>query len=160
MTNTTLDKAIAAVFKFKDRISLFTQKLSLTQYADECIYDYRLKFTSRLQNYTFSFIPPRKSPKICKNYCINIHAGSTQGMRVSHPLWVVGIVFVVGLLSLSSTIINQSSVMMCKKRFIACVYSFDKANQVSVPWLSRLNTSRLISASCILMPFRVTDKLP
>ena len=43
MTNTTLDKAIAAVPKFRDRISLFTKKLRLAQYADGSIYDYRLK---------------------------------------------------------------------------------------------------------------------
>ena len=40
MTNTTLDKAIAAVPKFGDRISLFTKKLRLAQYADGSIYDY------------------------------------------------------------------------------------------------------------------------
>ena len=34
MTNTTLDKAIAAVPKFGDRISLFTKKLRIAQYAD------------------------------------------------------------------------------------------------------------------------------
>ena len=40
MTNTTLDKAIAAVPKFGDRISLFTKKLRLAQYAAGSIYDY------------------------------------------------------------------------------------------------------------------------
>ena len=40
MPNTTLDKAIAAVPKFGDRISLFTKKLRLAQYADGSIYDY------------------------------------------------------------------------------------------------------------------------
>ncbi len=40
MPNTTLDKAIAAVPKFKNRISLFTKKLRLAQYADGSIYDY------------------------------------------------------------------------------------------------------------------------
>ena len=34
MTNTTLDKAITAVPKFGDRISLFTKKLRIAQYAD------------------------------------------------------------------------------------------------------------------------------
>ena len=43
MTNTTLDKEIAAVPKFGDSISLFTKKLRLAQYADNSIYDYRLK---------------------------------------------------------------------------------------------------------------------
>ena len=43
MANNTLDKAIAAVPKFGDRISLFTKKLRLAQYADNSIYDYRLK---------------------------------------------------------------------------------------------------------------------
>ena len=40
MANNTLDKAIAAVPKFGDRISLFTKKLRLAQYADGSIYDY------------------------------------------------------------------------------------------------------------------------
>ena len=48
MPNTTLDKAIAAVPKFRDRISLFTKKLRLAQYADGSIYDYRLKFAQAL----------------------------------------------------------------------------------------------------------------
>ena len=48
MTNTTLDKAIAAVPKFRDRISLFTKKLRLAQYADGSIYDYRLKIAQAL----------------------------------------------------------------------------------------------------------------
>ena len=42
MANNTLDKAIATVPKFGDRISLFTKKLRLAQYADASIYDYRL----------------------------------------------------------------------------------------------------------------------
>ena len=43
MPNNTLDRAIEAVPKFGDRISLFTQKLRLAQYADSSIYNYRLK---------------------------------------------------------------------------------------------------------------------
>ena len=43
MANPTLDNAIAAVRKSGDRISLFTKKLRLAQYADGSIYDYRLK---------------------------------------------------------------------------------------------------------------------
>ena len=43
MPNTILDKAIAAVPKFGNRIELFTKKLHLAQYADNSIYDYRLK---------------------------------------------------------------------------------------------------------------------
>ena len=42
MTNTTLDKVIAAVPKFGDSISLFTKKQRLAQNADNSIYDYRL----------------------------------------------------------------------------------------------------------------------
>ena len=45
MPNTYLDKAIEAVPKFGDRISLFTKKLRLAQYADGSIYDYRLKIS-------------------------------------------------------------------------------------------------------------------
>ena len=43
MANNTLDKVIAALPKFGDSISLFTKKLRLAQYADNSIYDYRLK---------------------------------------------------------------------------------------------------------------------
>ena len=43
MSNTILDKAIAAVPKSGNRIELFTKKLHLAQYADNSIYDYRLK---------------------------------------------------------------------------------------------------------------------
>ena len=52
MTNTTLDKAIAAVPKFGDRISLFTKKLRLAQYADNSIYDYRLKIAQAVLFFT------------------------------------------------------------------------------------------------------------
>ena len=48
MPNTTLDKAIAAVPKFKVSISLFTKKPHLAQYADGSIYDYRLKIAQAL----------------------------------------------------------------------------------------------------------------
>ena len=43
MYKTNLHKAIEAVPKFEERISLFTKKLRLAQYADGTIYDYRLK---------------------------------------------------------------------------------------------------------------------
>ena len=43
MSNTYLDKAIEAVPRFAERISLFTKKLRLAQYADGSIYHYRLK---------------------------------------------------------------------------------------------------------------------
>ena len=39
MPNNTLDRAIEAVPKFGDRISLFTKKLRLAQYADGSIYN-------------------------------------------------------------------------------------------------------------------------
>ena len=45
MPNTYLDRAIEAVPKFGERISLFTKKLRLAQYADGSIYDYRLKIS-------------------------------------------------------------------------------------------------------------------
>ena len=45
MPNTYLDKAIKAVPEFGNRISLFTKKLRLAQYADGTIYDYRLKIS-------------------------------------------------------------------------------------------------------------------
>ena len=48
MPNTTLDKAIAAVPKFRDRISLFTKKLRLAQYADGSIYVHHLKIAQAL----------------------------------------------------------------------------------------------------------------
>ena len=43
MPNNTLDRAIEAVPNFEERISLFTKKLRLAQYADSSIYNYRLK---------------------------------------------------------------------------------------------------------------------
>ena len=43
MPNNTLDRAVEAVPKFEERISLFTKKLRLAQYADGSIYNYRLK---------------------------------------------------------------------------------------------------------------------
>ena len=52
MPNTTLDKAIAAVPKFGDRISLFTKKLRLAQYADNSIYYYRLKIAQAVLFFT------------------------------------------------------------------------------------------------------------
>ena len=45
MYKTILHKAIEAVPKFEERISLFTKKLRLAQYADGTIYDYRLKIS-------------------------------------------------------------------------------------------------------------------
>ena len=60
MPNNTLDKAIAAVPKFRDRISLFTKKLRLAQYADGSIYDYRLKIAQALlSNTCFSLMSLR-----------------------------------------------------------------------------------------------------
>ena len=62
MPNTTLDKAIAAVPKFRDRISLFTKKLRLAQYADGSIYDYRLKIAQALlSNTCFSLMSTAKN---------------------------------------------------------------------------------------------------
>ena len=43
MAKTILDKAIEAVPKFGRRIKLFTEKMRIAQYADNSIYDYRLK---------------------------------------------------------------------------------------------------------------------
>ncbi len=43
MPNTYLDKAITAIPRFEERITLFTRKLRLAQYADSTIYSYRLK---------------------------------------------------------------------------------------------------------------------
>jgi len=47
MYKTNLHKAIEAVPKFEERISLFTKKLRLAQYAEGTIYDYRLKIAQR-----------------------------------------------------------------------------------------------------------------
>ena len=46
MANNTLDKAIAAVPKFGDRISLFTKKLCMAQYVDGSIYAYSVSFVA------------------------------------------------------------------------------------------------------------------
>ena len=45
MPKNILDKAVEAVPRFGDRISLFTKKLRLAQYADSTIYSYRLKIS-------------------------------------------------------------------------------------------------------------------
>ena len=45
MNKNTLNMAIEAVPRYGDRISLFTKKLRLAQYADSTIYNYRLKIT-------------------------------------------------------------------------------------------------------------------
>ena len=45
MSNTYLDKAIEAVPELGNRISLFTKKLRLAQYADSTVYSYRLKIS-------------------------------------------------------------------------------------------------------------------
>ena len=76
MPNTTLDKAIAAVPKFRDRISLFTKKLLLAQYADNSIYDYRLKiaqavlfFNKLPEEFTQTDIDYYLSTLLTKNRC-------------------------------------------------------------------------------------------
>lgn len=76
MPNTTLDKAIAAVPKFRDRISLFTKKLRLAQYADGSIYDYRLKiaqavlfFNKLPEEFTQTDIDYYLSTLLDKNRC-------------------------------------------------------------------------------------------
>ena len=51
MPNTILNKAIAAVPKFGNRIELFTKKLHLAQYADNSIYDYHLKIAQAILFY-------------------------------------------------------------------------------------------------------------
>ena len=45
MYKTHLHKAIETVPGYDDRISLFTKKLRLAQYADSTIYSYRLKIS-------------------------------------------------------------------------------------------------------------------
>ena len=76
MANNTLDKAIAAVPKFGDRISLFTKKLRLAQYADNSIYDYRLKIAQAVlffkklpEEFTQSDIDYYLSALLDKNRC-------------------------------------------------------------------------------------------
>lgn len=76
MPKNTLDKAIAAVPKFRDRISLFTQKLRLAQYADSSIYDYRLKIAQAVlffkklpEEFTQADIDYYLSTLLAKNRC-------------------------------------------------------------------------------------------
>ena len=52
MANNTLDKAIAAIPNFGKRIKLFTEKLRIAQYADNSIYDYRLKIAQAVLFFT------------------------------------------------------------------------------------------------------------
>ena len=76
MPNTTLDKAIAAIPKFRDRISFFTKKLRLAQYADSSIYDYRLKIAQAVlffkklpEEFTQADIDYYLSTLLAKNRC-------------------------------------------------------------------------------------------
>ena len=59
MPNTTLDKAIAAVPKFRDRISLFTKELRLAQYADGSIVTVRWSPSLQIQK---NFVPLQRAP--------------------------------------------------------------------------------------------------
>ena len=43
ISKTFIDKACAVVPNFENSISLFHKKLRLAQYAEHCIYDYKLK---------------------------------------------------------------------------------------------------------------------
>ena len=76
MAKNTLDKAIAAVPEFGKRIQLFTKKLRLAQYADNSIYDYRLKiaqavlFTNKLpEEFTQTDIDYYLSTLLGKDRC-------------------------------------------------------------------------------------------
>lgn len=63
MSNTYLDKAIEAVPRFAERISLFTKKLRLAQYADSTIYSYRLKISQAVLyqgKLPYEFLRPSK----------------------------------------------------------------------------------------------------
>ena len=88
MPNTTLDKAIAAVPKFRDRISLFTKKLRLAQYADGSIYDYRLKiaqavlfFNKLPEEFTQTDIDYYLSTLLTKNRCSLSVRCQSKGQR-------------------------------------------------------------------------------
>ena len=76
MANNTLDKAIAAIPNFGKRIKLFTKKLRLAQYADNSIYDYRLKIAQAVlffkklpEEFTQSDIDYYLSTLLDKNRC-------------------------------------------------------------------------------------------
>ena len=90
MANTYLDKAIEAVPKLEERISLFTKKLRLAQYADSTIYSYRLKVfqESNYTNLTFSISPTIVKitynivSALCYIYdlCVTLHKTSTKNV--------------------------------------------------------------------------------
>ena len=76
MANNTLDKAIAAIPNFGKRIKLFTEKLRIAQYADNSIYDYRLKiaqavlfFNKLPEEFTQTDIDYYLSTLLTKNRC-------------------------------------------------------------------------------------------
>ena len=48
MSNSYLDKVIETIPRFAERISLFTRKIRLAQYADGSIYDYRIKISQAI----------------------------------------------------------------------------------------------------------------
>ena len=76
MANNTLDKAIEAIPNFGKRIKLFTEKLRIAQYADNSIYDYRLKiaqavlfFNKLPEEFTQTDIDYYLSTLLTKNLC-------------------------------------------------------------------------------------------
>ena len=69
MPKNYLDKAIEAVPRFGDRISLFTKKLRLAQYADSTIYSYRLKISQAvlyLEKLPDKFTQEDVNPRDCR----------------------------------------------------------------------------------------------
>ena len=88
MPNTTLDKAIAAVPKFRDRISLFTKKLRLRQYSDCCIYVHHLKIAQAqlsiiIHHSSLILNNPSHRLQICVHLCKSVvYKNPAQTSRV------------------------------------------------------------------------------
>ena len=80
MSNTYLDKAIEAVPELGNRISLFTKKLRLAQYADSTIYSYRLKISQAVLY--LKKLPDDFTQPDVDDYLTMLLTGSVCGMLI------------------------------------------------------------------------------
>ena len=95
MPNTYLDKAIEAVPKFEERISLFTKKLRLAQYADSTIYSYRLKISQAVlylkklpDNFTQADVDDYLTMLLDRNcYSLSFFKHTVFGMKDYYKSW-------------------------------------------------------------------------
>ena len=89
MSKNISDKAIATIPRFEERITLFTRKLRLAQYADSTIYSYRLKIAQAVlylkklpDNFTQADIDIYLSVLLARNrYSISFFKHTVFGLK-------------------------------------------------------------------------------